>query len=76
MPARIDDGRAQLLSRTGLDWTDKYPSVVEALANVKAKAAYIDGELCGVDDAGFAAATSRSSRPILIWPRWQRTLKP
>ena len=26
MAARIDNGRAQLLTRTGLDWTDKYPS--------------------------------------------------
>ena len=55
MAARIDNGRAQLLTRTGLDWTNKYPSVIEALATVKAKTAYIaDGELCGgVDDAGL-----------------------
>jgi hypothetical protein len=45
MAARIEDGRAQLLTRTGLDWSDKYPSIVAALADVKAKAAYIDGEL-------------------------------
>jgi DNA ligase D-like protein (predicted ligase) len=53
MAARIDSGRAQLLTRTGLDWTNKYPSVIAALANAKAKTAYIDGELCGVDDAGL-----------------------
>src|SRR5271156_3640361 len=53
MAARIDTGRAQLLTRTGLDWSDKYPSVIAALANVKAKTAYLDGELCGVDDAGL-----------------------
>jgi DNA ligase D-like protein (predicted ligase) len=53
MAARLDHGRAQLLTRTGLDWTDKYPSAIAALANVKAKTAYIDGELCGVDDAGL-----------------------
>jgi DNA ligase D-like protein (predicted ligase) len=53
MAARIDNGRAQLLTRTGLDWADKYPSVVAAVANVKAKTAYIDGELCGVDEAGL-----------------------
>ena len=51
--ARIDNGRVQLLTRTGLDWTAKYPSAVAALANVNAQAAYIDGELCGVDDAGL-----------------------
>jgi bifunctional non-homologous end joining protein LigD len=53
MAARIDHGRAQLLTRTGLDWTDKYPNIIAALANVKAKTAYLDGELCGVDDAGL-----------------------
>ena len=50
--ARIDDSRVQLLTRTGLDWTDKYPSAIAALANLNVKNAYIDGELCGVDDAG------------------------
>jgi bifunctional non-homologous end joining protein LigD len=53
MAARLDHGRGQLLTRTGLDWTDKCPSAIAALANVKAKTAYIDDELCGVDDAGL-----------------------
>jgi ATP-dependent DNA ligase len=53
MAARIDDGRVQLLTRTGLDWSRKYPSVIAALANVTAKTVYLDGELCGVDDAGL-----------------------
>jgi DNA ligase D-like protein (predicted ligase) len=53
MAARIDNGRAQLLTRTGLDWTAKYPSAIAALANLNVKTAYLDGELCGVDDAGL-----------------------
>jgi DNA ligase D-like protein (predicted ligase) len=53
MAARIDNGRVQLLTRTGLDWTGKYPSAVAAFANVNVKTAYLDGELCGVDDAGL-----------------------
>jgi DNA ligase D-like protein (predicted ligase) len=53
MSARIDNGRVQLLTRTGLDWTAKYPSAVAALSNLNVKTAYIDGELCGVDDAGL-----------------------
>jgi DNA ligase D-like protein (predicted ligase) len=53
MAALIDNGRTQLLTRTGLDWSEKYPSTIAALANVKAKTAYFDGELCGVDDAGL-----------------------
>jgi DNA ligase D-like protein (predicted ligase) len=53
MAARIDNGHAQLLTRTGLDWTAKYPSAAAALANLNVKTAYLDGELCGVDDAGL-----------------------
>jgi bifunctional non-homologous end joining protein LigD len=53
MAARIEDGRVQLLTRTGLDWTDKYPSAIAALANINVKSAYIDGELCGVDEKGL-----------------------
>ena len=53
MAARIDNGRVQLLTRTGLDWTNKYPSAIAALANMRVKSAYIDGELCGVDEAGL-----------------------
>jgi bifunctional non-homologous end joining protein LigD len=53
MAARLDNGRVQLLTRTGLDWTARYPSAIAALANVNVKTAYIDGELCGVDEAGL-----------------------
>jgi DNA ligase D-like protein (predicted ligase) len=53
MAARIDNGRVQLLTRTGLDWTAKYPSAAAALENMNVKTAYLDGELCGVDDAGL-----------------------
>jgi bifunctional non-homologous end joining protein LigD len=53
MAARLDRGRVHFLTRTGHDWTEKYPSVVAALGHVKANSAYLDGELCGVDDAGL-----------------------
>jgi bifunctional non-homologous end joining protein LigD len=53
MAARIDNDRVQLLTRTGLDWTDKYPSAIAALANLNVKTAYLDGELCGVDESGL-----------------------
>jgi hypothetical protein len=33
MAGRIDKGRAQLLTRTWLDWTEKSPAAVPALAN-------------------------------------------
>jgi ATP-dependent DNA ligase len=53
MAARIDNGRVQLLTRTGLDWTSKYPGAAAALANLNVETAYLDGELCGVDAAGL-----------------------
>jgi DNA ligase D-like protein (predicted ligase) len=53
MAARIDNGRVQLLTRTGLDWTGKYPGAAAALANLNVKSAYLDGELCGVDESGL-----------------------
>jgi ATP-dependent DNA ligase len=65
MAARIDNGRTQLLTRTGLDWTAKYPGVIAALANLNVKTAYIDGELCGVDDAGLPSfAQTQAGRGV------------
>ena len=71
MSARIERGRVQLLTRTGLDWSDKYPSVVEALAKVGAKTAYLDGELCGIGDDGLPSfsqtqAASDGSRGVRL----------
>ena len=47
MHARLDQGKAQLLTRTGLDWTHKYPPIASAVSALPAKQAYRDGELCG-----------------------------
>jgi bifunctional non-homologous end joining protein LigD len=52
MTARIDNGDVRLLTRSGLDWTAKYPAIAEAFAKLKVRTAYLDGELCGVCQAG------------------------
>ena len=52
MHARLEHGRAQLLTRTGLDWTHKYPFIAAALSLLPAKQAYLDGELCGIRSDG------------------------
>jgi bifunctional non-homologous end joining protein LigD len=52
MHARLDQGKVQLLTRTGLDWTHKYPSIAAALSVLPVKQAYLDGELCGVRSDG------------------------
>jgi bifunctional non-homologous end joining protein LigD len=53
MAARVERGQAKLLTRTGLDWSAKYPAVLSALVDVRAKTAYLDGELCGLGEDGL-----------------------
>ena len=48
MHARLDHCTVTLLTRTGLDWTRKYPAIAKAVAELNARQAYLDGELCGV----------------------------
>ena len=52
MHARQDRGAVRLLTRTGLDWTHKYPAIASALSSLPAKQAYLDGELCGIRPDG------------------------
>ena len=55
MHACLDRGAVKLLTRTGLDWTHKYPAIVEALSSLGARQAYLDGELCGVGPDGITS---------------------
>ena len=52
MHARLEGGKARLLTRTGLDWSHRYSRTIEALGKLKAKSAYLDGELCALDTNG------------------------
>ena len=52
MHVRLDLGAVRLLTRTGLDWTSKYPAIAAAIAKLPARQAYLDGELCGVRPDG------------------------
>jgi DNA ligase D-like protein (predicted ligase) len=52
MHARLDRGVVRLLTRTGLDWTHKYPAIASALTSLPARQAYLDGELCGIRPDG------------------------
>jgi bifunctional non-homologous end joining protein LigD len=55
MHARLDRGSARLLTRTGLDWTHKYPAIAAAVSSLGARQAYLDGELCGVGADGITS---------------------
>jgi ATP-dependent DNA ligase len=53
--ARIDGREVRLLTRTGLDWTDRYGATAAALGRLKARQAYLDGELCAVGADGLTS---------------------
>jgi DNA ligase D-like protein (predicted ligase) len=55
MHARLDRGAVKLLTRTGLDWTHKYPPIAAAVASLPAGEAYLDGEMCGVFPDGITS---------------------
>jgi bifunctional non-homologous end joining protein LigD len=46
MHARLDRSAVKLLTRTGLDWTHKYPAVAEAVAALGARAKPISTASC------------------------------
>jgi ATP-dependent DNA ligase len=52
MHARLDGAQIKLLTRTGLDWSNRYRRTIEALRSLPAKTAYIDGELCALRPDG------------------------
>jgi bifunctional non-homologous end joining protein LigD len=53
--ARLDHGKAILLTRKGLDWTTKFPTIAKAIAKLPAKTALIDGELVVEGDNGISS---------------------
>jgi bifunctional non-homologous end joining protein LigD len=55
MHARLDAGRAQILTRRGNDWTEKYPAIAKSIAGLPAQSGYLDGELCGILPDGRTA---------------------
>ena len=52
--AHLDHGKVRLLTRKGLDWTTKFPTVAEAVGKLKATSALIDGELVAEDKDGIS----------------------
>ena len=52
MLARLERGRVRWLSRNGLDWTKRFPSLSPAIAELGARSALIDGEVVVVQPDG------------------------
>jgi len=53
--ARLDRGKVKLLTRKGLDWTKRFPTIASAIANLPADTALIDGELVSEDADGLSS---------------------
>jgi bifunctional non-homologous end joining protein LigD len=53
--ARLDHGKVKLLTRKGLDWTEKFPTIAKAVAALPAKTALIDGEVTSDDTKGVSS---------------------
>ena len=49
--AWIRDGKVQLQTRSGQDWTDHFPTVAKAVQNLPLKNALLDGEIVALDCA-------------------------
>jgi bifunctional non-homologous end joining protein LigD len=52
--ARLEHGKVRLMTRKGLDWTVKFPTVAEAIARLPADTALMDGELVSEDKDGVS----------------------
>src|SRR5215468_950175 len=55
---RVDNGRVTLLTRTGLDWTDRFPAIAKAVMSLPVKSALIDAEIVVQTEAGVASFTA------------------
>jgi bifunctional non-homologous end joining protein LigD len=56
LQARISAGKVKLLTRTGLDWTERFgKGIVDALAVLPCETALIDGEVVALGDSGISS---------------------
>ena len=53
--AWLDHGEVRLLTRKGLDWAHRFPTVAAAVARPPAKTALLDGELVVEDEGGISS---------------------
>ncbi len=48
----IANGRAKIFTRSGLDWTDKFPEIAAAAERLDVRSALLDGEIVALDGQG------------------------
>lgn len=52
--ARLDEGHVTLMTRSGLDWTRRFPKIASALSKLKVKQAWLDGEIVAEEPNGIS----------------------
>ena len=57
----VGGGRATVYTRSGLDWTDKFPGIAAAAANLPVSSALLDGEIVAFKDGRPDFATLKSA---------------
>jgi bifunctional non-homologous end joining protein LigD len=55
MGGRIENGKAKLITRSGLDWTRKFPAIAKALEKTRIKSGWVDGEIVVPDENGLSS---------------------
>jgi len=50
----LEDGRARALTRSGADWSDRFPGLISAVQGLPASSAVLDGEAVVFDDNGVS----------------------
>ncbi len=50
--ARVDGDDVRLVTRSGQDWTERFPAIAKELARKELGPAWLDGEVCVLDDKG------------------------
>jgi len=69
----IGGGKAIVYTRSGLDWSDKFPEIAAAAATLEVGSALLDGEIVALDDqgnSGFSAlqqAISEGGRGLTLF---------
>ncbi|RWK58055.1 hypothetical protein [Mesorhizobium sp.] len=58
MGVYLDKGKVKVLTRNLHDWTDRFPTIVKAVAELDAVGAMIDGEAFVADEKGLSHFSS------------------
>src|SRR5215203_3382214 len=59
--AHLRGGSPILYTRSGLNWTKRFPTIAEALSGIRATELILDGEVISADENGAASGRAKNS---------------